>query len=98
MIGTISLFENEVLWVLWLILLYSMERGDSHEHDGLRFSLRPPQVSGDSSEVGTVDVQTSICSVGTVWPTKYCDPLWKVEILTNNLVFSVVLYGPPQVS
>jgi hypothetical protein len=38
------------------------------------------------SEVGTVDVPTSVCSVQTVWAT-----LWNGEILTKMMVFSVLL-------
>jgi hypothetical protein len=46
----------------------------SHERDdGLRFALQPRQASGDSSEVGTIDVPTSVCSIQTVWATDSFD-------------------------
>lgn len=69
-----------------------MERVDSHEHDrGLRFALRPPQVSGDLSEVGNI-----MCHhlFGESEPliVDYVKPLWKGDILTNKMTFSVLLY------
>ena len=36
----------------------------------LPFALRPPQVYWDSSEVGTADLPSSVCSVQTVWATQ----------------------------
>ena len=47
------------------------KRGDPHEHGGiLKFSLHPPQVSGDSSEVRTVYVPTSVCRIQNLWASK----------------------------
>jgi hypothetical protein len=55
----------------------SMERWDSHKHNGvLRFGLWPQRdPQGTRLKSVNADVPTSICSVWTVWATNEYDPI-----------------------